>query len=151
MKQVGALVTAVVLIGWLLWSLWNLFRIVTGLRDRSWRRPLWWTRVCSIALFAGLAAWIWGVFRTGLDVRETCLFVHHEHYDRAYRDAHAAELQKFFPLHNKCNAHFDLVPPWVNPSLMVCAVVAMTAVAVLLQFGIAHLTSLPRRENQSRP
>ncbi|MGW1255654.1 hypothetical protein ACWD5Q_10795 [Streptomyces sp. NPDC002513] len=146
MKQAGALIAAVALAVWLVW---NLFRIVTGLRDRSWRRPLWWTRVCSVAFFAGLASWIWGVFRTGLDVRETCQFVHHQYYDRAYRDAHAAEFQKFFPLHNKCNAHFDLVPPWLNPALVVCAVISLAAIAALLRFGIAHLTSLPRKEKQS--
>jgi hypothetical protein len=149
MKQVGALFAAVVLIGWLVWNLWSLFCIVTGLRDRSWRHPLWWTRVCSVALFAGLVTWILGVFRGGLDVRKTCQFVHHEYYDRAYRDAHAAEFQKFFPLHNKCNAHFDLVPAWVNPSITVCAVIAMAAVAVLLKFGIAHLTRFSRKEHQS--
>ncbi|MGW4596899.1 hypothetical protein ACWEOA_16560 [Streptomyces sp. NPDC004457] len=139
MKQLGALFTAVVLIGWSVWNLWNLYRIVTGLRDAPWRRPLWWARVCSVALFTGLVSWIWGVLRGGLDVRETCQFVHHEHYDRAYRDAHAAEFRKFFPLHDKCNAHFDLVPAWVNPSITVCAVIATTAVAVLLKSGIAHL------------
>ncbi|KOG59613.1 hypothetical protein ADK77_39425 [Streptomyces antibioticus] len=149
MKQVGALSAAVVLIGWLVWNLWNLFRIVTGLRDRSWRRPLWWTRVCSVALFVGLTTWIWGVFRGGLDIRETCQFVRHEYYDRAYRDAHAAEFQSFFPLHNKCNAHFDLVPAWVNGSITVCVVIALAAVAVLLKFGIAHLTGCSRTEHQS--
>jgi hypothetical protein len=149
MKQVGVLAAAVVLVVWFVWNLWNLFRIVTGLRDRSWRRPLWWTRACSVAFFAGLASWIWAVSRTGLDVRETCQFVQHQHYDKSYRAAHAAEFQTFFPLHNKCNAHFDLVPPWVNPFLVVCAVMSLAAIAALSKFGIAHLTSLPGKENQS--
>lgn len=149
MKQAGALVAAVILVVWLVWNLWSVFRMVTGLRDRSWRRPLWWARVCSVSLFAGLSVWTWGVFRTGLDVRETCQFVHHVHYDRAYRDAHAAEFQRFFPLHNRCNAHFDLVPAWVNPSLAVCAVISIVAIAVLVKFGITHLTRSPRKESQS--
>ncbi|MEU6536878.1 hypothetical protein [Streptomyces sp. NPDC047000] len=145
MKEVGALGTAVVFIGWAMWNLWSLFRIATGLRDRSWQRPLWWTRVGSVALFAGLTTWTWALFSTGLDVSDTCQFVHHEYYDSTYTGAHAAEFRKLFPLHNKCNAHFDLVPPWVNPFLVVCTVVVVAAVAVLLRFGITHLTGLPGR------
>jgi hypothetical protein len=149
MKGSGALVIVVVFVGWAMWNLRNLFRIATGLRDRSWRRPLWWTRVGSVALFTGLTTWTWALFSTGLDESDTCQFVHHEYYDSAYADAHAAESQKLFPLHNRCNAHFDMVPAWVNPSLVVCAVITMVAAAVLLRFGIAHLTSLLRKEIQS--
>jgi hypothetical protein len=144
MKQAGALVTALVFVGWSMWNLRNLFRIVTGLRDRSWQGPLWWARLCSVALFAGFATWIWAEFRTGLDEHDTCQFVHHEYYDAAYADAHAAEFRKLFPLHDKCNAQFDLVPSWVNPFLVVCAVVVTAAVAVLLRFGITHLTRRTR-------
>ncbi|RNG35350.1 hypothetical protein [Streptomyces botrytidirepellens] len=149
MKQVAFFAVAAALIVWLIWNLWNLFRILTGLRNGSWQRPMWWTRLCSVSLFAGLASWIWGTFRTGLDVRDTCQFVHHERYDETYWDAHAKEFQKIFPLHNKCNAHYDLVPAWVNPAIVVCAVVSLAAIAVLLRFGTAYITNLPRRENQS--
>ncbi|MCP9956614.1 hypothetical protein [Streptomyces sudanensis] len=149
MKQAGALLVAVVLVSWLVWNLWNVFRIATDFRGGSWRRPLWWARVGSIALFAGLMTWIWGKFRGGLDARKTCQFVHHEYYDRAYRDAHAVEFDRLFPLHNKCNAHFDLVPAWVNPSIMLCAALVLAAVAVPLRFGIACLTSFSRKEYQS--
>lgn len=90
-----------------------------------------------------------GKFRGGLDARKTCQFVHHEYYDRAYRDAHAVEFDRLFPLHNKCNAHFDLVPAWVNPSIMLCAALVLAAVAVPLRFGIACLTSFSRKEYQS--
>ncbi|MGW5093196.1 hypothetical protein ACWEQ1_02520 [Streptomyces nodosus] len=148
MKQAGALTAAVILVAWLVWNLWNLFHIATGLQDRSWRRPLWWTRLCSVSLFGGLACWIWGGLRQGLIVSDACL-VRHQPYDKAYWDSHAEEFGKFFPLHNKCNAHFDLVPVWVNPAIVVSGVVSLAAVAVLLWFGSAYLTSLYRKETQS--
>nr|WSZ96936.1 hypothetical protein OH820_15810 [Streptomyces sp. NBC_00857] len=150
MKEAGALTVALLLVVWLVWNLWNLFRIAIDLRNGSWWRPMWWTRLCSVSLFAGLASWIrGGVFGGGLDVRETCQFVHHERYDEAYWDSHAEEFQKIFPLHNKCNAHFDMVPAWVNPAIATCAIVSLAAIAVLLWFGTTHLTSLSRKENQS--
>ncbi|GAA1359414.1 hypothetical protein [Streptomyces beijiangensis] len=149
MKQAGAVAAAVILVVWLLWNLWNVYRITVGLRDGSWRRPMWWTRLCSVALLVGLASWIRGVFSTGLDLRKTCQFVHHQRYDAAYWESHTAEFRKLFPLHNKCNAHFDLVPGWVDPAVVVCAVVSLVAVAVLLGFGTARLISLSRKGNQS--
>ncbi|MET9290961.1 hypothetical protein [Streptomyces sp. NPDC003077] len=149
MKEAAAITVVVILIAWLVWNLWNLVRMAADLRDGSWRRPMWWTRLCSVALFAGLASWTWGAFRGGLDVRKTCLFVHHERYDQAYWNSHFEEFQKLFPLHIKCNADFDLVPAWVNPTVVGCAVIAAIAIAVLLWFGMTHLTSAYRKEKQS--
>ena len=135
MKALGLLTVVAVLGAWLAWNAWNVFRLVTGVRDGSWRRPLWWARLGSVALFAGVAAWIRGLFATGLDARTTCLFVHHERYDEAYRHSHAAEFGKIFPLHNMCNAHADLVPTWVNPTITACAVITLAAGAALLWSG----------------
>ncbi|MGW2423655.1 hypothetical protein ACWC0C_31135 [Streptomyces sp. NPDC001709] len=149
MKALGLLTVVAVLIAWLVWNAWNVFRIGTGVRDGAWRRPMWWTRLCSVALFVGVATWIRGVFATGLDTRKTCLFVHHERYDEAYQRSHAAEFSKIFPLHNKCNPHADLVPAWVNPTIVICAVVASAAAAVLLWFATTYVISLFRKEDQS--
>ncbi|MEV5985454.1 hypothetical protein AB0L85_10570 [Streptomyces sp. NPDC052051] len=150
MKQAGALMATVVLAAWLVWNLWNLFRIAGGLRNGSWRRPMWWTRVCSVSLFAGLAAWLWGVFSGGLDVRTLCVQGHHERYDAAYWDSHAEEFRRLFPLHNKCNAHYDLVPTWVNPAMVICAVVAVAALAVLVWFGTTRQEACPEEVRGSR-
>ncbi|GAA2522218.1 hypothetical protein [Streptomyces longisporus] len=152
MKALGLLTVIAVLGAWLVWNAWNVFRLVTGVRDGSWRRAMWWTRLFSVALFAGAAAWIRGLFATGLDTRKTCLFVHHERYDEAYRRTHDAEFDKIFPLHNMCNAHADLVPAWVNPTIAVCGIVALAAAAVLLCLVIAHASRLSppaRKEHQS--
>jgi hypothetical protein len=148
MKQAGAAIAAVILVVWLVWNLWNVYRLTAGLRDRSWRRPMWWTRLCSVSLFAGLASWIRGVFSAGLDLRETCQYVHDERYDAAYWESRTDEFRKLFPLHNNCNAHFDLVPGWVNPAIVVCAVISLVAAAVLIGFGIRRLR--PKRRKASR-
>lgn len=142
MKALGLLTVVAVLGAWLVWNAWNVFRLVTGVRDSSWRGPMWWTRLCSVALFVGVAAGIRGLFATGLDTRKTCLFVHHERYDEAYRHSHAAVFSKIFPLHNMCNAHADLVPAWVNPTIAVCGVVALAAAAAPLWFVTTHVIRL---------
>ncbi|MBP0461165.1 hypothetical protein [Streptomyces montanisoli] len=132
MKAAGALSTTAVLCVWLVWNLVCLYRMARGVRSGAWRRPMWWTRLCSVALFAGLASWIWGVLSEGLDTREECVLRHHQRYDDAYRAAHEQQARGLFPLHDKCNAQYDLVPAWVNPAMVSCAVVAVAAIAVLL-------------------
>lgn len=145
MKQAGLLVVAAILVLWLVWTLWSVFRVVTGLRDGSWRRPLWWARLASAALLAGFASWLRGAFSGGLDAGEWCRFVHHQYYDAAYAAAHAQENDTFFPLHNRCNASYDMVPGWVNPAVVTCAALAVAAVAVLAWFGLGSVARLLRR------
>lgn len=149
MKEASALIVTVFLAAWLVWNLWNLVRMAIGVGNGSWRRAMWWTRLCSVALFVGLASWARGVFGGGLDVREACLFVFHERYDETYRESHSEEFRKIFPLHNKCSAHYDLVPAWVNPTIVTCTVISLVAIAVLLWFGTTHLTRLLRKGNRS--
>ncbi len=42
--------------------------------------------------------------------------------DRNFRLRHPHDGLPVFPLHNRCNAAYDLVPEWVNPALTVLAV-----------------------------
>ncbi|MEF9906184.1 hypothetical protein [Streptomyces sp. P9-A2] len=51
-----------------------------------------------------------------------------------------AQFQRLFPLHDKCNAHYDLVPARVNPAIVNCVAFVLLATAVLLWFGVARLT-----------
>ncbi|MCX2928524.1 hypothetical protein [Streptomyces sp. NEAU-W12] len=139
MKEAGLLAVTGLLAVWLLWSLRNLYRIPVGLCDGSWQRPLWWARLWSLALFVGFAAWLRGALSGGLDIGETCAYTHHQTYDGAYRSARSEEFRRLFPLHNKCNAEYDLVPGWVNPTVVNCAAFVLLATAVLLWFGIARL------------
>lgn len=141
MKAAGTLAAELLLLAWLAWNAWNLFRIPAGLSNGAWRRPMWWARLCSVTLFAGLVSWVWGIFSPGLDVEEECVLRHHQTFDDAYWDSHFREAQRFFPLHARCNAHYDLVPAWVNPTVVCCAVVSLAAAGVLLWFGAVRLSA----------
>jgi hypothetical protein len=133
MKTAALLSVVGIFIAWLTWNLWNLLRITTGLRKQEYRRPMWWTRVFSVALFADFSIWTWGVSRGGIDVSETCGIFHGEHYDEAFRQAHSEEFQQLFPLHNKCNRYFDLVAAWINPSIVALTLLSVICLCVVVQ------------------
>jgi hypothetical protein len=63
------------------------------------------------ALMSGYGAWRMVV----PDKKEFCTTVLHQRYDPAY----ALDDERFFPLTQKCNASYDLVPAFVNPSIAV--------------------------------
>ncbi|MEV5999036.1 hypothetical protein AB0M25_07035 [Streptomyces griseomycini] len=71
-----------------------------------------------------LVVWFWGAWSGGLDVAETCRLLHGQEFDPDYRGEHPDEPLRVFPLHNRCNASYDLVPAWINPALVCLAVTA---------------------------
>ncbi|TLM86283.1 hypothetical protein FDW83_00515 [Pseudarthrobacter sp. NamE2] len=83
-----------------------------------------------------------GLSAGGLDVAEACELSGHL-YDHEYRSQQAHEQLQMFPLTTKCNAEYDLVPPWINPVL---AVLALLTVACF----VAMLAALIRRESLLR-
>lgn len=140
MKLAALLSIVAVLLIWLAWNVWNLFRIAVDLRTAPYRRPVWWTRVLSVTLFAAAAIWAWGISRGGLDLEEVCKFEHGQRYDDAFWEAHSEEFRRIFPLHNKCNEHYDMIPAWVNPAIVVLtllATISLCAVVYLLIRGRA--------------
>jgi hypothetical protein len=84
--------------------------------------------------------WVVGAFAGGLDVGETCQLAG-EPYDDAYRSAHWRERSEAFPLPNRCNAGHDLVPFWVNPLLVLLAVVALAGVALAIVRTVVAIRS----------
>jgi hypothetical protein len=132
MKPAALLSVVALLLAWLAWNIWNLFRIAADLRTASYRRPMWWTRILSVTLFAGSAIWAWGISRGGLDIEETCRFDHGQRYDDVFWESHSEKFQKLFPLHNKCNEHYDMVPAWVNPSIVVLTLLAAVSLCAAL-------------------
>ncbi|MFJ8884542.1 hypothetical protein ACIRJR_14205 [Streptomyces sp. NPDC102402] len=88
----------------------------------------------------GTAVVVWGVgaFAGGLDNRETCELNSHTSYDQAWRVRTGADGTSLFPLANACNEHVSLVPAWVNPTIVVLAVLAVSALALAL-FRIASV------------
>ncbi|MDX3076284.1 hypothetical protein [Streptomyces sp. MI02-7b] len=49
-----------------------------------------------------------------LDKREFCTVILHQRYDPKY----ALSDEQLFPLSQKCNASYDMVPAFVNPSIV---------------------------------
>ncbi|MFE0171111.1 hypothetical protein ACFWZ2_02245 [Streptomyces sp. NPDC059002] len=128
MRELVVLLAVIALGAWCVWSAWSAVVAVKWLRTGEWRRPRWWVHVASALLFADVVVWLRGAFAGGLDAEKTCRFADHTVYDRSYRERHPDESGRLFPLHNKCNAHHDLVPAWVNPTvvaLTLCILVAL--------------------------
>ncbi|MFF9479759.1 hypothetical protein [Streptomyces sp. NPDC014733] len=149
MKQVVVLALLLLILGWAMASVWSAYRLYVGIRDRQWRDAKWWAHLLSASLFTALAVWLRGLFSMGLNVREESQFTHHQPYDDAYQDAHTAEYNKWFPLHSKCNANYDMVPAWVNPVVVLALVVALVSLAVLVQRAATRRSSSPAKENSS--
>ncbi|MFE9662959.1 hypothetical protein [Streptomyces sp. NPDC005955] len=110
-------------------SVWKTAR---GLPTRQWRRPRWWVFPAVLLVVAGCVTWFIGTFSSGLDARETCL-----ERGFAYDDAHRRDPSQGFPLHHWCNADQDLVPAFVNPSLVAIAVALLGCAAGSVAAAVA--------------
>ncbi|MFD7102746.1 hypothetical protein [Streptomyces celluloflavus] len=90
-----------------------------------------------VSLLALLISYCVGVFSGALSVQKSCR-VQQEHYDAAYRSQHAEEMDRWFPLHNKCNSDFDLVPAWLNPALVIFAVLLAAGIITVAVVAVTH-------------
>ncbi|GGJ13176.1 hypothetical protein [Streptomyces brasiliensis] len=113
-------------------SVWQTAR---GLRTHRWVRPVWWFFPSFVLAAVGFFTWIIGAFSGGLDVGESCA-LRGIRYDDAYRAEHWREPSRWFPLHNRCNADHDLVPAFVNPTLVAVAVLLLGCVAGALAAAV---------------
>lgn len=110
---------------------------------RGVKRPPPWHKqpvalIGAALISASLTAvvWVFGIFSGGLDVQETCELTLHTTYDQAWRDRTGADGTSYFPVSDACNEHVSLVPAWVNPTILILAVLAISAL-VLALFRIA--------------
>lgn len=121
---------------------------VRGVREGAWARPRTWLSLGVAAVSAGVvgfaAAYLTGILSGGLDVEEACVHGHGVRYDDVYREAHAEEFSRWFPLHSKCNENFDLVPSWVNPAIVFFVLLAAAGVLCLAAAAVTALR--PRRD-----
>ncbi|WND36368.1 hypothetical protein RI578_19695 [Streptomyces sp. BB1-1-1] len=121
---------------------------VRAVREGRWAQPRTWLSLGVACVSTGVGgfavAYLTGILSGGLDVEEACVHGHGVRYDDAYREAHAEEFSRWFPLHSKCNENFDLVPSWVNPAIVFFALLAAIGVLCL---AAAVVTALrPRRD-----
>ncbi|MEU8792209.1 hypothetical protein [Streptomyces sp. NPDC048643] len=117
--------------------------IVLGLWSRPlltgrWKTPGWFLVTAGLCLVAMLVTWIVGALAgSSMDAEESC-HAAGTTYDRAYRSVHWQEPSRWFPLHNKCNAGFDLVPVWVNPALVVLPLLAVTFLGLAVRLAVVN-------------
>ncbi|MFD4628789.1 hypothetical protein ACFVYR_02655 [Streptomyces sp. NPDC058284] len=103
-----------------------------------WRRsPLWFAVNAVILLLGTGITYLIGALAGGLDTGEECHRAG-QAYDSAYRSAHFREFGRWYPLHEKCNADYDLVPAWVNPTLIVLPVLAALCLAYSVRLAVIH-------------
>lgn len=62
------------------------------------------------------------------DLDDICQAAGHA-LDRNFRLLHPRDGSPYFPLHNRCDAAYDIVPAWVNPSLSALAAVLALSLA----------------------
>ncbi|WP_046497917.1 hypothetical protein [Streptomyces odonnellii] len=80
--------------------------------------PVAWLALAVVsALLLGAARFV-GVFSSGLDIVEACDAAG-QPFDDQYWAERDRQAEQWFPVRNKCNAHYDLVPVWVNPAIVV--------------------------------
>ncbi|MGA5894899.1 hypothetical protein [Streptomyces venetus] len=122
---------------------------VRAVRAGRWGRPGTWLSLGVACVSTGVVgfsvSYLIGIFSGGLDVEETCVQVHSVRYDDAFREAHAEEFNRWFPLHSKCNEDLDLVPAWVNPAIVFFVLLAAIGVLCL---AAAVVTALRTRRDR---
>ncbi|WP_017241464.1 hypothetical protein [Streptomyces sp. SS] len=105
----------------------------------TWRRsPGWFTWSALLLLVAtGVAYLVGSLAGASLDPEEACHKAG-QTYDRAYRRANFDEYTQWFPLHDKCHAGYDLVPAWVNPTLVVLPALALLCLAYAVRLAVTR-------------
>jgi hypothetical protein len=127
------LLSLVVLAGFGLWF-WS--RSLVGGR---WRRSARWFAGTAVLLVlgTGVSYVVGSLAGASLDPEESC-HAAGQTYDRDYRRANFGEYTQWFPLHDKCHAGYDLVPSWVNPTLVILPVLAVACLAYAVRLAVIH-------------
>ncbi|WP_433341131.1 hypothetical protein [Streptomyces sp. CA-253872] len=61
-----------------------------------------------------------------------------QEYDSACLRAHFAEYTRWFPLHDRRHAGYDLVPAWLNPLLIALPALALVTLAHAVRLAVSH-------------
>lgn len=107
-----------------------------GYNDARRLPPLGWLAAAPISFVAFSVTFLIGVFSGGLHTHKTCMR-EGQIFDREYRSKNWEEANRIFPLSNKCNADYDLVPPWINPLLLLLAAATLAFLALSIDSFIA--------------
>jgi len=111
---------------------------------QPWAWLIWLGLICMSVLGLGVTYFV-GIFAPGKDINETCAKAG-QILDDGYRSQNWKEPGQLFPLHNKCNAYYDIIPAWVNPTLVTFALLTLV---LLGAFIVSIITSWKRRAYRS--
>ncbi|MBB5642313.1 hypothetical protein [Cryobacterium roopkundense] len=102
--------------------------------------PFIWFVLALSSFVVMVATFVVGAAASGLDVVEKCAEAG-QSIDRAYLEEHRREFTRIFPMHSMCSATFDLVPAWVNPVLLIAAVLTLVLSTSCIVSTIARAKS----------
>ena len=105
-----------------------------------------WLGLSFISFLGILFTYFIGVISSGKDIDKTGARAN-QVVDENYRAQNWQEPSRFFPLHDKCNAGYDMVPIWVNPTLVILSVLTVAFVCALVASEIKK-DKAHRRESQ---
>ncbi|WP_405769106.1 hypothetical protein [Streptomyces sp. NBC_01538] len=111
--------------------------------------PLAWLALAVASSFLLGITYFIGMFSGGHELDETCASVG-QTVDQRYRDEHWREPGQWFPLHNKCNAGYDLVPVWVNPAVVILASLFVVCVGAAVWSAATRRQAKRSAKAQSR-
>ncbi|MFJ9719055.1 hypothetical protein ACIRPQ_24495 [Streptomyces sp. NPDC101213] len=90
-----------------------------------------------LVLGTGVTYLVGSLAGASLDPEEACHGAG-QTYDRAHRRANFDECTRWFPLHDRCHAGYDLVPAWVNPALVALPVLALLCLAHAVRLAVGR-------------
>ncbi|MFR9725861.1 hypothetical protein ACL02R_21215 [Streptomyces sp. MS19] len=126
--------------------------VVLLVRARQRRRGLWQPSslavVGVVTLLNTVTLWFVAVAAGGLDLEEACEYRHGVRFDDGWNSAHHRESGRLFPVHARCSADVDLVPSWVNPALVVLALLSLACLGAAVFLGVRNAA---RRLRRMRP
>lgn len=129
--------------------LWSSFRLVQSVRRRRWHRAGWYGRLLWTSCYTASFLALWAALQRGLtpNSQEQSCSVAGQGLDELYYYNHHGPLP---PLLNSspCNSNYDLVPAWVNPTIVICLLLATAALAMTVSAWAAG-PGIPRE--RARP
>ena len=91
-----------------------------------------WLAVTVLCAFVLAVFFVTPFNASGTDLYDACQVAGQE-LDLNFRIKHPSDGSAAFPLHNRCNALYDLVPEWVNPTVSAfAAVMALSLIGLLI-------------------
>ncbi|MFE6691655.1 hypothetical protein ACFVFQ_34940 [Streptomyces sp. NPDC057743] len=112
--------------------------------SRSWLsvRVSRWVEGAFCGLLGTISMYAWGVFEgSPFDIEETCRLNHGQQWD-----PDAAGPGSLFPLSNKCNATYELVPAYVNPLIYLGIATVVVCLGMALHQARTQRKNRPEQE-----